>query len=135
MFEEIDFDLYENVCITGGEPFLKKDVFYSVLDKIPAGKNIYVYTNGMLINWNDIAKLRSYKIKCFNVGLHTIGQLKGIYYGLERSLPVRFSAREEIYSKLLNLYPDRLNYDNFKSFVLNDCNMPNEEWILLNNES
>jgi molybdenum cofactor biosynthesis enzyme MoaA len=42
-FCEIDFSLYKNICLTGGEPFLYKNKLFSVLKKVPLDKNVYIY--------------------------------------------------------------------------------------------
>lgn len=60
-FSEIDFSLYKNICITGGEPFLHKGKLFSILNKIPLDKNIYIYTNGTLIDDSDISRLLKYQ--------------------------------------------------------------------------
>ena len=44
-FNDIDFSKYENVCITGGEPFLYPESIWYVINKIPKEKTIYIYTN------------------------------------------------------------------------------------------
>ena len=51
--DEINFSGYQNVVITGGEPFYRKDVLFRVLRRIPPEKTIYMNTNGMLITDND----------------------------------------------------------------------------------
>lgn len=131
-FEEIDFSPYKNISITGGEPFLWRNILYDVLNSFPSGKNIYLYTNGILINNNDITCLASYNnLKCINVGIHTLRQLKAVNPNLERALPVRFMVQDKFYDKLLNLYPERVNNNNLKAWKMNECNMPNEDWVQL----
>lgn len=131
LFTEIDFSLYKNICLTGGEPFLYKDKLYYFLDKIPSEKNIYIYSNGTLINESDITKLSKYKnLKCLNIGIHTLEQLDSVNSNIEKKLPVRFMAQDINCEKLLEKYPERLN-DNLKSWTLDNCDMPNEEWVLL----
>ena len=128
---EIDFTKYKNVCITGGEPFLAKVLLYSVLFKIPEFKNIYLYTNGILIDWPDVFTLKSFdNLKGVNIGLHTIPQLKRIIH-LEKYLPVRFMMNETLKNKFIKTYPERLTKDNVNTWKLNECEMPNEDWILL----
>lgn len=132
-FDEIDFNLYKNVCISGGEPFLYKDRLYHALRKIPTDKNIFIYTNGIFINAFDLAELSDFKnIKCFNVGLHHINQLKAVI-AIDTIFPTRFMLQDIYKEKFLQAYPDRLNDSNIKTWKLNDCNMPNEDWVLLNN--
>jgi molybdenum cofactor biosynthesis enzyme MoaA len=38
---EINFNFYKNICITGGEPFLYKNIFYKILNLLPEDKDIY----------------------------------------------------------------------------------------------
>ncbi len=133
-FSEIDFSLYENICITGGEPFLDKEKLFSLLEKIPLHKNVYIYTNGTLINDSDITLLSKYKnLKCLNIGIHTLQQLDSVNEDIEKKLPVRFMARDIHCERLLKKYPQRLNTNNLKSWSMDKCDMPNEEWVLLKN--
>jgi lipoate-protein ligase A len=93
---------------------------------------MFIYTNGTLINDSDISMLLQYEnIKCLNVGVHTLKQLEEVNRNLERKLPVRFIARDIYCNELMKTYPDRLNKENLKSWSLDQCNMSNEEWVLL----
>lgn len=133
-FSEIDLNKYSNVCITGGEPFLDKRLLYIVLNSIPEFKNVYIYTNGLLINWEDVHLLRKLgNIKGINIGLHTTQQLKKIIH-LEKYLPVRFMMQNTKRTQFLKTYPERLNKNNIHPWELNQCEMPNEDWILLEGE-
>lgn len=131
-FKEIDFSKYKNVCITGGEPFLNKfRVLYPILERIPSDKNLYIYTNGTKITAFDIWSLKQIKnLKCINVGLHTPKQLGRIIH-IEHELPVRFMIPIGMKQKILTIYKDRLMTHNIKIFNLNDCDMHNEDWVLL----
>ena len=101
-----------------------------------AKKNIYIYTNGTLINDSDISSLLRYEnLKCLNVGIHTLKQLKKINKNLERMLPVRFTARDIYCNKLLKIYPDRLSKENLEGWSLDQCDMPNENWVLLSEKN
>ncbi len=133
-FSDIDFSMYKNVCVTGGEPFFYRNRMFSVLDKIPQDKSIYIYTNGTLINDLDISLLLHYtNLKCVNIGVHTLKQLERVNKNLERKLPVRFMARDIYCNKLLMMYPERLSKDNLKSWAIDQCDMSNEDWVLLTN--
>lgn len=130
-FKEIDFNKYQNICITGGEPFLDKRFFYVILNSISEFKKVYIYTNGLLIDWDDIFLLKKFdNIKGINIGLHTIPQLKRIK-PIEKYLPVRFCMNEEMKQSFLKVYKHRLNAGNIKTWKLNDCLRPNEDWVLL----
>ena len=142
---EINMEQYKNICITGGEPFMKRELLYDVLGEMSIvypTKNIFLYSNGLLITDDDIellAALRNDRIATrttlhplsINIGLHTLDQLSMINPNLEKRLPVRFSARDIYHEQLLKMYPTRLNEQNLKSWVLNECNAPNEDWVLL----
>lgn len=136
-FRDIDFTQYVNICITGGEPFLKKDILYQVLDKLPADKNKFIYTNGTLIDDIDLVALfgvvRRRNLKCINIGLHLIQQLKSII-NVEEYLPVRFMLQDIKKELYMAEYPNRLNESNIKTWKVNDCEMPNEDWVLLDLE-
>lgn len=136
-FRDIDFSKYENICITGGEPFLKKDILYQVLDKLPDAVNKYIYTNGTLIDDVDMVALYGLalrrNLKCINIGLHLIQQLRNII-NIEEYLPVRFMLQDIKKELFLAEYPDRLNEANIKTWTVNECTMPNEDWVLLDLE-
>ncbi len=114
---------------------MHKEELFALLEKIPLEKNIYIYTNGTLINDSDIVSLLRYKkLKCLNIGIHTLEQLNSINEDIEKRLPVRFMVRDIYYEELLKRYPQRLNNSNLKSWSLDNCDMPNEEWVLLNSK-
>ena len=63
---------YDVYCLTGGEIFHNKKRLYSVLTKIrerDMDAKIYLYTNGTLIDKEDIQRLR-YVVDGINWGLH-----------------------------------------------------------------
>lgn len=131
-FDEIDFSLYKNVCISGGEPFLKKDLLYNTLKKIPPDKKIFIYTNGTKIDNTDIFLLLGFNnLKAINVGLHHINQLKNVNEEVDTWLPVRFMLQDKNYHSFKDAHPGRLSGKNIKLWKMNRCNMPNEDWILL----
>lgn len=128
---EIDFDAYQNICVSGGEPFLRKDVLYNVLERIPRQKPIYLYTNGILITDDDIEKLQAYNIQGINVGIHGVNQVRFVNPGIERRFSVRYLAQDKNSEKLLAMYPGRVTPQNAKFWKLDDCYRENEDWILL----
>jgi MoaA/NifB/PqqE/SkfB family radical SAM enzyme len=129
---EIDFDKYKNVCITGGgEPFLRKGQLYFALANIPAGKPIYLYTNGMLITDNDVELLKRFNIKGITIGLHLLLQPGHFNRKLPKSFPVRYRCLITKRNEFLAYWPLILNEANLRGAALNDCGMPNEDWILL----
>jgi len=69
---EIDFSLYQNICITGGEPLLDLIYLESILIELPKDKIIILYTNGYLLNSKALLLLYSYNIKFITVGIHDV---------------------------------------------------------------
>jgi hypothetical protein len=129
---EIDFRNYNNICITGGEPFLRKDVFYEVLYSIPADKPIYLYTNGILITEEDIGIMSAFEnIKGINIGLHGVNQLKLINPLLDELFSVRYMGWNKYEREYREKYPNRLNENNTKFWELDNCLRENEDWVLL----
>lgn len=135
---EINWHKYKNVCFTGGEPFLHKDILYWALgwvegyeDFFHDYKKKYIYTNGLLMDEVDVKLLNESPIDCVNIGLHTIDQLKRINPKVYQEMPVRFMVQDSKYEEFLKEYPTILNKDNTKQWKLNECNMPNEDWVLL----
>ena len=130
--DEVDFTPYDNVCLTGGEPFLDPDLLFYYMDLIPSDKTIYLYTNGVLITKEHIQKLRSYpNLGCINVGLHHKNQIRSIDTSLEYVLPVRFSLEDTTASLFCRASNYRVNGANSKWWVRDQCNVPNEDWIVL----
>jgi molybdenum cofactor biosynthesis enzyme MoaA len=130
-FNEIDFSLYQKVCLTGGEPFINKKVLYAIINNIPRSKDIYIYTNGLLIIYNDILKLQEVNnLKGVNIGLHSFDQLR-LITRMVKYLPVRYLAQQEHVWEFLQRYPHQLNQQNLKGYNLNECSRPNEDWVLL----
>lgn len=135
-FRNIQWDKYRNLCISGGEPFLNRDLLYFTLQAAPLRLDIFLYTNGLLITDEDIDRLiKIPNLKCLNIGVHTLHQLKAINPNLEKRLPVRFMAQDINVSTLLELYPTRLNSSNLRGWKMNECNMPNEEWRVLEKDA
>lgn len=136
--EDIDFSKYENVCITGGEPFLNFDIIWNTInyinDNFPNKHKFFIYTNGLKIQFHQVILLNNLIDVIFNIGLHTLGQLNKIDQNIFKVYGnFRFMINEKLYDKALLKYPNRLNKDNLKKWIMNDCNMPNEDWVLLEN--
>lgn len=136
-FSEIDFDKYKNVCITGGEPFLNKPLLYTLLDLIPKDKNVCIYTNGTKIYELDCRKLEFFhllrNLQCVNIGLHIIEQLNHIP-AIEEWVPVRWLVQNTKFSDFAQVVRLAVALDKIKQWKLNECEMPNEDWILLKTE-
>ena len=139
-YDNIDFTSYSNVCLTGGEPFIDKTSLYSILMRLPNHLNLFIYTNGLLIEKDDIKflehlnKIGRIKLGCMNIGLYYLSQLDRII-NIEKKLPTRFMIQDKKLALFLEKYPARLNQDNTKPWYLNDCMMQNEDWVLLNDKT
>jgi hypothetical protein len=106
-------------------------MLYETIRKIPATKDIYIYSNGIRIANSDIIKLHQItNLKGINIGLHTIDQFRLINNMLDY-LPVRYMVQNSMIDAFIKQYPNRLNAKNVKGWVLNECNLPNEDWVLL----
>jgi organic radical activating enzyme len=130
--KDVDFSKYKNVCITGGEPFLYPQTVFNVLTVIPKDKNIYIYTNGILLYYNIIKKLRKYNIKGINLGIHQHFQLTQIPAYLDKAFAkrVRYHIEDKKVDEMKAKY-NRLNDDNVRAWHKNNCDMPNEDWVIL----
>ena len=125
--EDIDFNQYEAVCITGGEPLLKRTLIGDIIDpeiinyKIP----IYLYTNGILLTNSDIQVFDG-----VNIGIHYKKQIKEI---LENpnvlNEKIKFYVQDIYRDEYLPNIPDKY----IKTWTMNDCfnNIETEDWILL----
>jgi organic radical activating enzyme len=133
---EIDFTQYKNICITGGEPFLDKPRLYNLLLHIPRGINVFIYTNGLLVQDTDIEILKNYwrKVKCLNIGLHTVQQAEIVFdKPWIQDYPVRLSFQDIKRKMFEDIFPDVFTLINSKSWSMNKCEAPNEDWVLLKN--
>lgn len=128
---DIDFSKYKNVCISGGEPFLRKDILYKTLNFIPNHMPIFLYTNGIRIENEDIHKLQRFNIAGINVGLHHINQLKSINRMIDNVFSVRYVAWEGYKNQFQEKYPALSKQ--MKFWVMDACIRENEDWVLLNN--
>lgn len=76
--------LYDNVCITGGEPMLYPKMLWYVASKAEeSGCNTYLYTNGTLMNARRVEILKNMRLDGVNVSLHTNIQSL-MHYELEK---------------------------------------------------
>jgi len=131
-FSEIDLNQYRTICITGGEPFINRDLLYGILDEIPLNKRVYIYTNGTLIEKADVFKLSTYdNLRGLSIGVHSSNQLYNINRDVYEILDCRFMIRDTMYDQIKIEHIDRLKGQAIKLWSMNDCNMPNEDWIVL----
>lgn len=124
--EDIDFNEYEAVCITGGEPLLRRDLMDQVLVRTDINIPVYLYTNGLLIQNRDCW------VNGINIGIHYKSQIKEILENFPRLLlkPTIKLYVQDIHKEeyLLNI-PDKY----IKTWTMNDCfnNIETEDWVLL----
>lgn len=128
----INFSDYQNICITGGEPFLNLNLVLKVLKKIPVDKSVFIYSNGTLITDYALSFLKLFKnIRAFNIGLHHLNQIRHVNRHIEMHFPVRYMIQDIRLQEFIEAHPDRLNHHNTKTWVLDSCEMPNEDWFIL----
>lgn len=61
-----------------------------------------------------------------------MNQLKAVTKSIDSSgINVRYMCQDLNLIELVKLYPDRLFNHNTKTWKLNDCEMENEDWVLL----
>jgi len=137
----IDLDLeYTNICITGGEPLLPnkihllKDILLTneLLDEnIFILPKIYIYTNGIYLSYSLLNFILSFNnVKGINIGIHpdSKNQILLTYKYLCESNKIRFMIEDKYRSIIKYAENKELNYI---TWTRNECNMPNEDWILL----
>lgn len=124
--EEIDFTKYDNVYLSGGEPFLQPELVFEMLSIIP--NDVYIYTNGIKINKDIEGKLSNFKnLKGLNIGLHYPKTFNKLIGKLNNNPLVRFHAEDIYENKLKNEFP----HSTFKFWKRNDCEMSNEDIRIL----
>ena len=124
--EEIDFTKYDNVCLSGGEPFLQPELVFEMLSIIP--NDVYIYTNGIKINKDIEEKLSNFKnLKGLNIGLHYPKTFNKLIGKLNNNPLVRFHVEDIYENKLKNEFP----HSTFKFWKRNDCEMSNEDIRIL----
>lgn len=133
MLDDINFSEYNDICITGGEPFLDRSLLWNVLDVIPKDKPVYIYTNGIELIQLDLIVFtsRHTHVRALNIGLHDVDQLEKVDGWVGDYFPARFMFQDVLENEMFERYPDRLNKNNTKIWVLNQCEVPNEDWVVL----
>jgi len=133
---EIDFYRYGAICLTGGEPFLNPSLVFEVLIWIPVETPVYIYTNGLLLTTEILRKLGSFEnVKGLNIGLHHVNQLNSITPLVDKWFPVRYLIQDTRRDEFVKRNASRLTVNNTKTWILDQCDIPNEEWILLKGET
>ena len=124
--EDIDYSKYDNVCLSGGEPFLKPELVFEMLNTV--SNDVYIYTNGIKINKSIEEQLLTYpNLKGISVGLHYPKTFNKLINKLRDNKLVRFHAEDIYQEQLTKEYPDV----RFKFWKRNDCEMSNEDIRIL----
>lgn len=89
--DELSNNKVEQVLLTGGEPFLNKDIYFIIDELIKRGIEVSISTNGMLL-LDNLKKLKSRKIKKIIVSLDT----------LDKRLYKRLRGKHASLNKVLN---------------------------------
>ena len=121
--EEIDFTQYSAVCISGGEPLLRRDLIYEILDLVPLDVPMYLYTNGLNLKQEDSW------FNGINVGIHYKEQMKSIFNRVGFNKKFVFCVEDIHKEEYLPNIPDKY----IKTWKMNDCfhNVDTEDWVLL----
>jgi len=130
--EDIEWSLYPNVCITGGEPLLFMDRVASVANASAQTSLRILYTNGVYLTPSVAVQLHLYRIGAINVGIHipsTFAKLISNCIQAVRGLPIslRFHAQDIHRERLLSQYPGV----SFRFWKMNDCDRSNERRVVL----
>lgn len=125
--EDIDFTQYEVICITGGEPLLKRNLINNLFNSevISWKHSIYLYTNGLLLKDSDIQIFDG-----INIGIHYREQVREILENSNvLSEEVKFCVQDIYREEYLPNIPDRY----VKTWEMNSCfnNIETEDWVLL----
>lgn len=132
--KDINFNDYENICISGGEPFLYPQTIIDILTRIPKHINVYIYTNGTLLDNELISTLGHFSnIKGINIGIHQHFQLDRIPMSTLNHIfgkSVRYHIQDTKVDDTLKKHPELKKY-NIHLWTKDVCDMPNEDWVLL----
>jgi molybdenum cofactor biosynthesis enzyme MoaA len=134
---EIDWQAYQTVCITGGEPLLCVDKIEAVCKRVPRGALVVLYTNGILLDYLTAMRLVNIGVNAINVGLHKpesfhalIQQVMRATHAFRRRLSVRFHVWEG-YRDIVKTEHYCQNTVTFRFWKLNDCSRANEDRVEL----
>jgi len=131
-FENVQWEGYNNFCITGGEPLLRMDLVEKVCRRLPKGKTVILYTNGLLLTPLNAKHIESLGVQYVNVGLHIPTSFKQLIPSVleatrETKLGVRFHAQDIYKDWLTSEFPGV----SFRFWKMNNCDRENEDRIVL----
>ena len=123
------FNGYDNICISGGEPFIRPNTVYSMLSLIPKTKDVYIYSNGILLHkhYFEIIDEHYPHVKGINIGLHNPKTFDKLIHKLSNYSLIRFHV-EDIHKESLTFKYPKVN---FKFWKMNECEMKNEHIRIL----
>jgi len=124
---DINWAQYKDICISGGEPLLARELIHEIYMIIPIFIPIYLYTNGLLMSNARVSYFNG-----INVGIHYKEQLKEILENNPNLLSykgLRLCVQDIYKDEYLSNIPDKY----IKTWTMNDCfnNVETEDWILL----
>lgn len=131
-FDDIDFHKYSNVCVSGGEPLLYPDRLENVLKRLPSGKIIILYTNGIFLDKKNAQMLNKHEVRYANIGLHYPRSFDRIIQDCLKAvkgtnISLRFHGQNIYAEGLTACYPDV----QFRFWEMDDCDRDNEERVVL----
>jgi uncharacterized Fe-S cluster-containing radical SAM superfamily protein len=130
-FEDIDWEKYKNVCISGGEPLMFLDLTRRVA--LAASRSFKIlYTNGILLDKGTARQLGWWGINAVNVGLHYPESYDILIHRVLEATAgnpylVRFHLNEMAAGRTADIWPGV----EFRYWRMNDCARDNEERIVL----
>jgi MoaA/NifB/PqqE/SkfB family radical SAM enzyme len=131
--DDINWQQYDFFCISGGEPLMFLEKLRAVINKIPQGKFIILYSNGTLMTPEIMEKLNEMGIHAMNVGLHYPSSFNGIIKKVESAreqtnskISIRYHAQDIHETSLVNQHPNL----SFKYWTMDDCDRENEDRVV-----
>lgn len=131
---------YDNICITGGEPFFNVKTIIDIL-LVAQHKNVYIYTNGDLFNRQEVLRTMcaleqfnesdSFGNVIINATAHDTAAIDHLIFYSNLFTNIRVLIPDTLKQYVEdNNYSVRENV--IKYFEIKDnCNMPNEYWVQL----
>ena len=138
---DVNFRIYENICISGGEPLLNIPLLKKVLGKISYNRNVILYTNGKLLTRYIFEMLEGHGVNNISIGLHTTSPINFVEHILSEykesradgRIRLRFNLNEE-YKKYNGYLEKKLSDSHYyllKYWKMNDCERDNEDIFIL----
>ncbi|HYQ56674.1 MAG TPA: hypothetical protein VEP89_04940, partial [Draconibacterium sp.] len=103
----------------------------------PRRMKVFIYSNGLKIDSYDADNLEEMHIEALNIGIHNKNQIRHIkfrdfIYG--RTFSTRIMVQNTKYHEFFKSLKNQsllVTEDHIKTWQMNDCNMPNEDWMVL----